>query len=136
VVLNSKPETATHKGRFDDRSMELAMGRLLQFGVLLASLVMFAGGVLFMRAHHDDAPNYRVFSSQPEMLRHLGGVMGGIRAGDPSAIIQLAVLLLIATPVARVIFALFSFAIERDKLYAAISLTVLAVLLLGLFRTH
>jgi uncharacterized membrane protein len=114
--------------------MEVAMGRLLQVGVLLASLVMLIGGVLYAHAHHGETPNYRVFSNEPAALSHIGGVIGGIKAGDPAAIIQLAVLLLIATPVARVVFALISFAIERDKLYVAVSLVVLMVLLYGFFR--
>jgi len=118
----------------DDRRMEIIMGRLLQVGVLLASFVMVLGGFLYMRAHHGETPNYRVFSSEPLRLRHFGGVAEGIKSGDPGAIIQLAVLLLIATPVARVIFALFAFLIERDKLFVLISSIVLAVLLYGFLR--
>lgn len=110
------------------------MGRLLQVGVLLASFVMIIGGFLYMRAHHGETPNYRVFSSEPFKLRHFGGVAEGIKTGDPAAIIQLAVLLLIATPVARVVFALVAFLIERDKLFVAISAVVLAVLLYGFLR--
>ena len=112
------------------------MGRLLQVGVLLASFVMLAGGVLYMRAHRGGVPDYRIFKSEPQALRHMGGVMSGVAAGDPAAIIQLAVLLLIATPVARVVFALFAFGIERDKLYVGISALVLAVLLYGFFRSQ
>jgi uncharacterized membrane protein len=51
-------------------------------------------------------------------------------------VIQLAVLLLIATPVARVVFALIGFGIERDKLYMAVSAVVLAVLLFGFLRSQ
>jgi len=60
----------------------------------------------------------------------------GIATGDPATIIQLGILLLIATPVARVAFALIAFAIERDKLYVAVSLTVLSVLLLSFFHAQ
>lgn len=112
------------------------MGRLLQVGVLLASFVMLIGGMLYARAHHGENPNYRVFSSEAKTLRQFDGVMRGIENGQPEAIIQLAVLLLIATPVARVAFALISFAIERDKLYVAVSLIVLTILLLGFFRSQ
>jgi uncharacterized membrane protein len=125
-----------HSLKFDDRRMEIAMGRLLQVGVLLASFVVLVGGVLYVRAHHATAPNYRVFSSAPADLRSLRGLGHGIAAADPAAIIQLGVLLLIATPVARVVFALVAFAIERDKLYVAVSLTVLAVLIFGFFRSQ
>jgi uncharacterized membrane protein len=121
---------------FDDRRMEVIMGRLLQCGVLLASFVMLAGGLLYTRAHHGETPNYRVFSSEPQRLRHLDGIIGGIKVVDPAAFIQLAVLLLIATPVARVVFALIAFAIERDKLYIVVSAVVLAVLLYGFFHSN
>jgi len=112
------------------------MGRLLQFGVLLASFVMLVGGVLYIRAHRDGVPDYRIFKSEPQALRHIGGVISGVTTGEPAAIIQLAVLLLIATPVARVVFALIAFGIERDKLYVAVSAVVLAVLLFGFFHSQ
>ncbi len=112
------------------------MGRLLQVGVLLSSFVMLIGGALYTRAHLGESPNYRVFSGESEQLRQFGGVVRGIKGGEPEAIIQLAVLLLIVTPVARVVFALISFAIERDKLYVVVSLVVLLVLLFGFFRSQ
>jgi uncharacterized membrane protein len=136
MVLNTKPADPHPAEHFDDRRMELIMGRLLQFGVMLASLVMLVGGLLYVKVHHATTPDYRVFKSEPEPLRHAGGVMKGIEAAEPAAIIQLAVLLLIATPVARVVFALIAFLIERDRLYVGISAAVLAVLLYGFFRSQ
>jgi uncharacterized membrane protein len=136
MVLKKTNTSDGHHKDFDDRRMEVIMGRLLQVGVLLASFVMLVGGVLYTRTHHAEAPNYRVFSSEPQNLRHLGGVISGIRTGEPAAIIQLAVILLIATPVARVVFALIGFAIERDKLYILVSSVVLLVLLFGFIRSH
>lgn len=112
------------------------MGRLLQVGVLLASFVMLAGGILYVRAHQAAMPDYRIFKSEPEALRHVGGVVRGVEAGESAAVIQLAVLLLIATPVARVVFALIAFGIERDRLYVAVSAVVLAVLVFGFLRSQ
>lgn len=131
MVLKEGSASSEH---FDDRRMEMIMGRVLQLGVVLASLVMVAGGILYLRAHRSAHPDYRVFASEPQMLRHFGGIVHGIAAGDPAAIIQLAVLLLIVTPVARVVFALIAFSIERDKLYILVSSVVLAVLLYGFLR--
>jgi uncharacterized membrane protein len=136
VVLREKPFPKGHEGHFDDRTMETIMGRLLQVGVLLASFVMLAGGILYVRMHHGETPDYRVFQSEPQALRHVGGVVKGVVQGDSEAVIQLAVLLLIATPVARVVFALIAFGIERDKLYIAVSAVVLAVLLFGFVRSQ
>ena len=47
---------------------------------------------------------------------------------------QFGLLLLIATPVARVAMAVVGFALERDRLYVVVSLIVLTVLLLSLTR--
>jgi uncharacterized membrane protein len=134
MALKKTSEAGVSTEHFDDRRMEVIMGRLLQIGVLLASLVMVLGGIMYVEAHHDATPDYRVFSSEPQTLRQFGGIVHGIRAADPAAIIQLAVILLIATPVARVVFALIAFGIERDKLYMFVSTVVLAVLLYGFLR--
>ncbi len=74
MVLRAKPAEAGREDHFDDRRMEVIMGRLLQVGVLLASFVMLAGGLLYLRAHHAGIPDYRVFKSEPQALRHVGGV--------------------------------------------------------------
>jgi uncharacterized membrane protein len=136
MVLKKAPETVGNTGHFDDRRMETIMGRLLQFGVLLASFVMLVGGIFYVKAQRDARPDYHVFSSEPQALRHFSGIAHGVADGEPAAIIQLAVLLLIATPVARVVFALVAFGIERDKLYIIVSSVVLAVLLFGFLHSR
>jgi uncharacterized membrane protein len=69
------------------------------------------------------------------VLRHPLALLQGIAHGDAPAIVSAGILLLVATPICRVIFAAIAFAIERDRLYVAISLTVLAVLLLGMLHS-
>jgi len=110
------------------------MGRLLQVGVLLAATVVLAGGAVYMVRHAGERANYRVFTAAPVEVRHPAAMLRGIAHGDAAAIIELGILLLVATPICRVIFAVIGFAVERDRLYVAISLTVLAVLLFGMFR--
>jgi Predicted membrane protein len=60
------------------------------------------------------------------------GTLSAAFHGNPVAIIQFGLLLLIATPVARVIFAVFAFALQRDFLYVTISTIVLLTLLYSL----
>ena len=117
---------------FDDRGMEVMMGRLLQVGVGLASVVILAGVVIYLASRHSQPTDYRVFMSEPEALRDPGRLRAQISRGDAAALIQLGVLLLIATPVARVIFAVVAFFVERDWLYVVISLFVLVVLAFSL----
>ncbi len=120
---------------FDDRRMETIMGRLLQIGVLLASAVVLVGGFLYVREHIGDVVNYRSFASEPASLRSVRGLFRLLMMGDPAAVIQVGVLLLIATPIARVVFAVVGFALERDRFYVAVSLAVLAVLMASLLSS-
>ena len=118
--------------KFDDQRMETMMGRLLQTGVLLASAVVLIGGVFYVHAHFGTTVDYRSFAGEPFGLRTPKGFWHLLMQGNPAAIIQAGVILLIATPVARVVFAVIGFALERDRFYVLVSLTVLAVLMASL----
>lgn len=120
---------------FDDAKMELIMGRLLQAGVLLAATVVLAGGVMYLFAHAGGHSDYRVFVARPVGLRHPKALLRGVAAGESSAIVMVGLLLLVATPICRVIFAVIAFVWEKDRLYIAVSLIVLAVLLFGMVRS-
>lgn len=119
---------------FDDRRLEILIGRLLQTGVLIASIVVLTGGILYLRAHAHTLTDYRSFEPSAASLASPRTLIHGLATADPAAIIELGILLLIATPIARVAFAAIGFAVERDKLYVLVSLAVLAVLLLSLFH--
>jgi uncharacterized membrane protein len=56
-----------------------------------------------------------------------------LAALEPAAITQLGLIALLATPVARVAASVVGFALERDRLYAAITLAVLLILLTSIF---
>lgn len=122
----------SERRRFDDQRMEHIMGRLLQIGVLLASAIVLVGGILYVHAHAAAPMDYRTFASEPAFLRHPSRLFRHLATGDGAAIVQLGILLLIATPIARVVFAVIAFAIERDRLYVAVSLFVLTVLMVSL----
>ena len=117
-----------------DHRIENMMGRLLQVGVLLASVVVLIGGGLYLRVHAGTLEDYHTFTSEPASLCHPVDLFRLLKTGESAAVIQLGVLLLIATPIARVVFAAIGFAVEHDRLYVAISLVVLAVLIFGLLH--
>lgn len=112
----------------EDQELELKMGRLLQTGVLLAGLAMAVGGGLYLRRHGGETASYAHFHVLEADLLNLRGVLKGVRELRGTAVIQFGVLLMIATPVLRVAFAVFGFAKERDWLYTGVSLVVLALL--------
>ena len=63
----------------------------------------------------------------------MSGIIAGVFAGHGRGLIQLGLLLLIATPVARVVLLALGFALQRDRLYVIVSVVVLTFLLYGLF---
>jgi uncharacterized membrane protein len=127
-------KTATETAGFDDVRMETIMGWLLQIGVFLASTVVAVGGLLYVVAHAHSRVNYRTFVSYPVQIFHPLALIRSVLTLDPLALIQFGTLLLVGTPIARVIFAVIGFTAERDRLYLAISLFVLAVLAFSLLH--
>ena len=115
-----------------EHEVELLLGRLLQVGVAIAGVVVLAGGVLYLLRHGGGRPHYGTFVGEPVELRSLTGILGATMAMRGRGIIQLGLLLLIATPVARVAFSLLAFLRERDRAYVVITSFVLALLLLSL----
>jgi uncharacterized membrane protein len=111
-----------------DRRMDLVIGNLLRSGVLISALVVLFGGVVYLVRHGQSHADYRVFRGEPSDLRSVGGIFHDALAFNGSGIIQFGLLLLIATPVARVAFSIFGFAEEHDRLYVVVSSIVLLVL--------
>ncbi len=105
----------------DDR-MDQVIGNLLRAGVILAAAVVLAGGVWYL-ASGESPPVYRTF--QPT----LRGLHGLAQLRGPEMLMLIGLLILIATPVARVIFAIVAFALEGDRVYVGITGLVLAILL-------
>ena len=118
----------------NDRRLEGIIGQLLRAGVLLAAAIVTAGGVSYLAQHHADRVNYRTFAAGGQNVRTLPGIVASAAHFDSAGLIQLGLLLLIATPVARVVIAFVGFALERDRLYTVVSLTVLMILALSLIR--
>ncbi len=115
-----------------DKSMEQVVGVLLRTGVALAAAVVLAGGIAYLVRDGAQLPAYGVFRGEPASLRHVGGIVEDALAPRSRGVIQLGLLLLIATPVARVAFCLVAFALQRDRTYVAVTLIVLAALVYGL----
>ena len=114
--------------------MEVAISRMLRAGVSLAALVVLVGWILYLWQAHGVVPDYLHFHGIPSPADRLTPVLEGARHLDSRSIIRLGILLLVATPIMRVAFCVYSFAAQKDKLYVAVSLIVLTVLLYSFFR--
>ncbi|HET9798391.1 MAG TPA: DUF1634 domain-containing protein [Gemmatimonadaceae bacterium] len=117
---------------WSDHDVEQVIGRLLQAGVVIASIVVIIGGAMVLVRHGAERPTFSVFRGESSHLRSIAATLSGVLAGDPRAIVQLGLVLLIATPVARVALTLAAFAAQRDRLYMAMTAVVLLLLLVGL----
>lgn len=118
----------------NDRRLETIIGRLLQAGVLLAAAVVTIGAAAYLAQHHADRVDYRKFAVGDPRLYKLPGIVHSAARLESLGVIQLGLLLLIATPVARVGFAIVGFALERDRLYTCVSIIVLLILLASLMH--
>jgi uncharacterized membrane protein len=119
--------------RLDDERVEAFIANLLRSGVVIAALVVIGGAVLYLGMHPWTRVTYRTFRGEPDRLKTVHGIVRTAFSADARGIIQLGLLLLIATPIARVMFSAFAFAMEGDGMYVAFTLIVLAVLLYSLF---
>ena len=115
--------------------MQLLLSRTLRWGVGISCVVAFVGGLLYL-LHCGNDPfclaDYRRFSyatAADPSYTSLPAILGGFLDFTPVGWIQAGVLLLILTPILRVVLSFFSFVEERDWLYAAITAVVLAVII-------
>jgi uncharacterized membrane protein len=115
-----------------DRRIEIILGNLLRTGVLISAAVVLSGACVYLSRHAHEPADYRVFRGEPSEYRTIRGVIQSVMNGRGRGLIQLGLLLLIATPIARVAFSVAGFAIERDRLYVAFTLIVLTILLYSL----
>jgi uncharacterized membrane protein len=119
----------------DDQRIELMLGDLLRFGVLLSASVVLLGAAIYLARYGFEAAHFSVFREESAALRSIPAIFVGAFHLSGRFVIQLGLILLIATPVARVVFSAIGFAIERDYLYVALTLIVLSVLLYSLISS-
>jgi uncharacterized membrane protein len=102
--------------------MDQIIGNLLRTGVMVAAAVVAAGGVWYLAVEGTAIADYHHFHEGARGLRSLGSLTA------PQLVILIGLLILIATPVARVVFSLAAFGLERDRLFVWITAVVLAIL--------
>jgi uncharacterized membrane protein len=117
-----------------DQRLDQALGNLLRAGVVLAAAVTLLGGIAYVLAYWDIHSDHHTLQEQAEHLRKPVGIVRCALTLDARCVIQLGLLLLIATPVARVAFTVFAFTRQRDWTYVVVTFFVLALLVYGLLR--
>jgi uncharacterized membrane protein len=135
MVLQEDSEKSQHAPPqpVDERRFEALLGDLLRAGVLLSALLVLLGGGIYLTRHGSSAPHYEAFRGEPADLCTVAGIVGRSLDLSGRGVIQLGLLLLIATPVARVLAAWIAFINQRDCTYTIIATLVLAALSYSLF---
>src|SRR3984885_6880504 len=115
-----------------DQKMDAIMGILLRPRVVLPAAIVLVGGLLFLMRHKTPVTDYHIFSGEQSDLRTISGIFSDVKAFRARGLIQLGLLVLIATPVARVVFSLFAFMYQKDWKYVVFTAIVLGLLLYSL----
>ena len=121
------------KNKNPDKSIETVLSILLRTGVIIAGTIVLIGGVLFLVNHGLEIPGYHTYEGDTSNLSGFRNFLTGILAFRSASIMELGILLLIATPVLRVLFSVFAFAFEKDYMYVVFTLIVLLVLVYSFF---
>ena len=115
--------------------MDLYIGKILRYGVLTSCIITFVGGIIYIFQAQGTMPDYSPvligdnFAGTADYLRELSTIVPRMLEADGAAIIQFGVIVLIATPILRVIFSAIAFLIEKDYLYVVITLIVLTIII-------
>lgn len=131
-IDDSKNVTKT----LSEQQLEHLLSNLLKFGVLIASAVVLLGGILYLIHHGTEPVDYQFFRGEPSQFRSPTGVVNAVLSGSRRGIIQLGLLLLIATPIMRVIISLLAFLWRREFIYVAVTSLVLASLTYSLVAAY
>jgi uncharacterized membrane protein len=116
-----------------DKDLEIIMGNLLRYGVLLAAIIVLTGAAVYLKQHAFDKSQYTSFEGEPKRLTDYKQIFQTAFEGRGRSIIQLGLLFLIATPIARILFSVVGFLLEKDMLYTLLTLIVLGIVLFSFF---
>ena len=122
--------------KFKDKDMQAIIGWVLRAGVFISMLVVFIGGVIYLYRHGHTIANYHKFKGIPDFVHSASGIINGVIHLRGRAIIQAGIVLLIATPIVRVVFSAVGFIIEKDYLYTGITFIVLLIIVISAFSGH
>ncbi|BBE42172.1 DUF1634 domain-containing protein [Conexivisphaera calida] len=113
--------------------MDYLIGMALRYGVILSVALLIIGIALLARDGAGAGEVLGAGSPLNTSVIQVPAILSGIPSLNPLSFIVLGLVVLIATPVLRVVLGIISFARERDRLYVFITSIVLMNLLLAIF---
>lgn len=111
-------------------NMNLMIGNTLRIGVVTAVIIALIGGIYYLsQSSSMTLPDYTVFHKGAASYTTFAGIVHGAIAFSPTEVIQLGVIVLMLTPIIRVLLSLIDFSIQRDWLYVVITAIVFVVII-------
>jgi uncharacterized membrane protein len=118
--------------KVEEKHFDEMISVLLRTGVIVSSIVVLVGGIFYLAQSGMTMPVYKPFHREPHNLRGLAAIVRGVFTWNPRSWIQFGLLILVATPVARVALCVITFIKQGDRTYIVLTLIVLCVLIFGL----
>ncbi len=118
-----------------DKELDCTIAKMLKFGVSVAALVVVLGGFLLLRHPLLPIADYSHFHAVDNSLCTLKGIITAALHLSPRGLVQFGLVILIATPIARVVFCVVGFIRQKDHLYTGISALVLVILIYSLTKS-
>ncbi|MFN0254895.1 DUF1634 domain-containing protein [Pedobacter ureilyticus] len=116
----------------NDKDIQSLVGNLLRAGVYISMGIVIIGGIIYLFDHSAEKIDYAAFDFNKVSLKTVATIFSEVLTFKGAAIVQFGLLMLIFTPIARVLMAVVSFFLEKDYLYVLIGLIVLAIIMASL----
>ncbi|SFM89545.1 Uncharacterized membrane protein [Chitinophaga sp. YR627] len=119
--------------KFDDIDLATVIAKALRTGVISAFACMLTGGIAYLIKHGNDQSRFTTFT----LTRiKISDIFSGLSFLDSRSIVYAGLILLIATPVMRILLSVFSFVLEKDYFYTAVTLLVLLIIFFSIISGH
>ncbi|KFF00246.1 membrane protein [Chryseobacterium formosense] len=124
------------KKNFTDIDLNRSVGNLLRLGVILSVITSLIGFIKLFTEGFKMPRKYTMLDMGTSSEKVWGHFWDTLCKGEGMAIIQLGILMLIFTPLMRIIFALIGYLKEKDYVYVVISSIVLAIMAVSFFTGY
>ena len=117
--------------KIKDTDIELAISKVLRYGVYIAMFFAIIGGSVYIYRHGKEPVGNQYahyVEKDDDFFDYVHKMFVGIFDGKGREIITLGIIVLLVTPTVRIVFSLFGYALEKDKMYMVITLIVLAII--------
>ncbi len=115
--------------KINDKDIQQLLGNLLRSGVYISMSIVLLGAIVYLYNHGSERVDYAEFDMAKVNLKAVSTILVELKNFQGAAIIQFGILLLVFTPIARVLMSAVSFFMERDYLYVFICLLVLGIII-------